>query len=414
MKKTIYTLLTFLSATALSFGQVVTPQVHSNGRVFYLPLNSTSQGADQNGNYGFEVFNSTYTEGLTGAANEAIVSGGSSSIIRTFTQSDLQAMNGTFTVGMWVRINGFQNLYSNLFEMGQNHFLRIAAPIGVNNVNFEYGFLDENGNYKLFGQTGSSAPVSIDASLFTGKWMHVALTSSVSGTDRYVELFINGILVQGFGFAAPSLPHFTQNEHFTIGSRFNTNNLTLAGSIQDFVWYNRVLTDDELRELACYANANITENDGALSVNTGMYTYQWLDCNNDNTPIQNATGNSYVFPGDGGYAVTVRRNIGCAVTSECFIVDTSSGGGGNLSIGDANQNNILVYPNPAKEQINIEGLEIGNEIEIVNILGVQVFRETAKSVSQKINVNTLANGVYFVRVTQINGEIFQHRIVVND
>jgi hypothetical protein len=413
MKTKLLSVITLLSANFMLFGQVVVPNMTSNGRVFYLPLNSTAQGADLSENYSFEVFNASYGTGLTGAANEAFVSNGSnSSIIRTFSQNDLQSMNGVFTVGMWVRVDQFPNLYSNLFEIGQNHFLRIAAPSGLNTVNIEYGFLDENGAYQLFGHANSPVPMQLNRATFQNKWMHVAVTSDVNVSLglREVKVFINGELLNGFQFFGEFMPHFTQNENFTIGSRFNSTTITLSGMIQDFVWFNRVLSSSELRGLGCYANANITENSGALEVNTGMYTYQWLDCDNSNAPITNATSNSFNVAQSGSYSVIVTRNTACQATANCFVVNLS--GGGNVSILENHEDALSVFPNPAHDLINLSGIKFGSRIELFNNQGLKVYEVPFTSENVTINTNNLSNGLYILNITNSNGESQQHKVVL--
>ncbi|MDR1725135.1 MAG: T9SS type A sorting domain-containing protein [Bacteroidales bacterium] len=74
--------------------------------------------------------------------------------------------------------------------------------------------------------------------------------------------------------------------------------------------------------------------------------------------------------------------------------------------GIAEITNISLYPNPAKDVINIEGEKI-NSIEVVDLLGKVVYqgKETA------IDVSNLARGNYFVRVQTENGTITKKVIV---
>ncbi len=73
----------------------------------------------------------------------------------------------------------------------------------------------------------------------------------------------------------------------------------------------------------------------------------------------------------------------------------------NASIVEEFQDNILIYPNPAKDFISIqEGVQF-TEIEIINVLGVLEQKFFQTDINNKITVSDLASGIYFVRI--ING-----------
>lgn len=52
---------------------------------------------------------------------------------------------------------------------------------------------------------------------------------------------------------------------------------------------------------------------------TGV-TYQWVDCDNNNAPINGETNQSYTPVNTGNYAVEI-TSATCTSTSDCFIVD---------------------------------------------------------------------------------------------
>jgi C1A family cysteine protease len=71
---------------------------------------------------------------------------------------------------------------------------------------------------------------------------------------------------------------------------------------------------------------------------------------------------------------------------------------------------ITVSPNPARDVINIAGIENAPaEIEIVDMRGVTLITETLQNHSQ-VNVSGLQNGVYFIRIS--TGEVRVMRKVV--
>ena len=67
-----------------------------------------------------------------------------------------------------------------------------------------------------------------------------------------------------------------------------------------------------------------------------------------------------------------------------------------LSVDDTEKNTHTTYPNPAREQLFVEGLGDGGEIEIVHLTGRTVFR--GKYNQAGIDVSTLPAGSYVMRV----------------
>ena len=80
----------------------------------------------------------------------------------------------------------------------------------------------------------------------------------------------------------------------------------------------------------------------------------------------------------------------------CSFIDTTSGISENFSI----TNDLKVYPNPAKETINIslkKNMNIQN-LEITNLFGERVYSNTINSNQCTIETTFLNNGIYFIRI----------------
>ena len=75
--------------------------------------------------------------------------------------------------------------------------------------------------------------------------------------------------------------------------------------------------------------------------------YQWIDCNNGNSPIAGATNNTYTATEPGHYAVII-SSLACTDTSICnelpYIVN----------IGKNEDKTVSIYPNPVKDIITVE------------------------------------------------------------
>ena len=73
----------------------------------------------------------------------------------------------------------------------------------------------------------------------------------------------------------------------------------------------------------------------------------------------------------------------------------------------ANENYISVYPNPAKDLLNVDittPIDITNaKSEITNALGQVVQTSFIKQTNTQLNIQQLNSGVYFIEVKTNNG-----------
>jgi hypothetical protein len=131
-------------------------------------------------------------------------------------------------------------------------------------------------------------------------------------------------------------------------------------------------------------------------------TYQWVDCNNANSMISGETAQTFTATVNGSYAVEITLN-GCIDTSACVMINTV--GINSLSSGTFN-----IHPNPANENITVEA-PANSLICVTNFLGQQVIELKASENQTKLNISTLAKGVYFVSVRSESQTITKRLIV---
>ena len=65
-------------------------------------------------------------------------------------------------------------------------------------------------------------------------------------------------------------------------------------------------------------------------------------------------------------------------------------------VGENEQANLQIYPNPAKESIRILGIEANSQVEIYNSLG-ELVKAISVNPDQEIGIRDLASGLYLVR-----------------
>ena len=82
------------------------------------------------------------------------------------------------------------------------------------------------------------------------------------------------------------------------------------------------------------------------------------------------------------------------------------------SISEINVDNIdvTIFPNPARENINIRGEEIIEEVIIRDMNGQVVFANTFNTNQVRVNVVDFKEGIYFVQ-TKMNSKFVTSKIV---
>ncbi|WP_242205320.1 polysaccharide lyase family 8 super-sandwich domain-containing protein [Aestuariivivens insulae] len=84
-----------------------------------------------------------------------------------------------------------------------------------------------------------------------------------------------------------------------------------------------------------------------------------------------------------------------------------------LGVEDYNEQNVIkVYPNPAKNSINIRGLESNRlySVSIVSLLGQYVGH--VQVINNQINISNIQNGIYFLRLQLDGGKTVTKKILV--
>jgi len=118
-------------------------------------------------------------------------------------------------------------------------------------------------------------------------------------------------------------------------------------------------------------NLTINTVDTTLMVNDLVLTsaisgasYQWIDCNNSNTPISGATNSSYTGTANGSYALMITAN-GCTDTSSCYAILTTG-------LTEKTFSNMLtVFPNPTTDQLTVDlgATRSKVTVEVRNLIG---------------------------------------------
>lgn len=294
---------------------------------------------------------------------------------------------------------------------GQWHHVAVVYdPAATTKVSlYVDGVLDVAGNLTTTVNTGSTVKLRVgkridDAKFFQGTidevrvWNVARTVSEIAGNKDIEFCSPQSNLVAYYklneGTAAGTNTGITSVADFSGSNNAGTlNNLALSGTSSNFT-AGAALTQTSI-------NNTLTNNSGVLTAteNGAGTTYQWLDCNNGNSPVASATNQTFTPVASGSYAVRITKN-GCVATSACELVSV-------LATNQVNfKNAISLYPNPTSDNTSVQ---LGETYESINvtlrtITGQIVSQHNFKNTNAfNLNVKEAA-GIYFVSVETNTGE----------
>ncbi|MCB9234097.1 MAG: T9SS type A sorting domain-containing protein [Bacteroidia bacterium] len=155
-------------------------------------------------------------------------------------------------------------------------------------------------------------------------------------------------------------------------------------------------------------NTLVTQNGVTLTAIATGVTYRWVDCNDNYAAVPGATNQSFTPVVNGTYAVIMNKNNCTEDTSACTTVIVL--GTAPLQAGLS----VKVYPNPARSQVKVDLSQVieNGTLELLSLQGqrLQQVSFTRQSVVE-LDLNQLATGVYFVRITTPTGHALQKLII---
>ena len=145
---------------------------------------------------------------------------------------------------------------------------------------------------------------------------------------------------------------------------------------------------------------------GTLSVPfTGASGYQWFLNGN---PIGGATSATFTPTVSGNYSVEIMGLAGCEGISPPLAVVVTS-----LSQSIDTKNEMAVYPNPVREIVYIDGVQAGQQYNWVlyDASGRQVLAGELQADRPQVDVHTVSDGLYMLRVVSSQGQASTFKVM---
>ena len=87
--------------------------------------------------------------------------------------------------------------------------------------------------------------------------------------------------------------------------------------------------------------------------------------------------------------------------------------GVGLNMSENQNNNVLVYPNPATDIVSIKmQTQVMEHLKISDIKGSILYAETLQSNQKQLNTSSLAKGMYFITITTKNGAVAVKKLMI--
>ncbi|MCB0697899.1 MAG: T9SS type A sorting domain-containing protein, partial [Chitinophagaceae bacterium] len=122
-----------------------------------------------------------------------------------------------------------------------------------------------------------------------------------------------------------------------------------------------------------------------------------------------AYNDASIIPGTYYATLTLKENGGTYEKDITFIFNKWGTNVGTY--GKNTDNNITMYPNPARNELNVTYSKDMNVkgISVYNLVGKQVSNYRVNGTSAKLDIDNIPSGIYFIRLTDNAGQVVATR-----
>jgi len=257
------------------------------------------------------------------------------------------------------------------------------------------------GSYQMSITQSAGAPIGYAGSPGDGAANCLSCHSGPGWTSQDITLTIDG--QDSIAYIAGQ----TYDIVVTIdgsGSTFNSGGFTITA--EKFGTQNKVGTWIGSNSVQVQSNSHVTHTNSSNTPSGGTlsWSFQW-------TAPAAGTGDIRFFVngivGDGNGA-----NTGDIMVSVVTLIPEDA----NSGVGEWNSMGNELYPNPAKDHINLGGLEGNIHYRITDLGGRVVMEGEERSWEDRcrIELDGLKTGLYFLQAESEEGQLISRRFLVND
>ena len=195
--------------------------------------------------------------------------------------------------------------------------------------------------------------------------------------------------------------------HFLYVQENQLTNLDLTNNLELYVLlcgYNQITNLDlsnnnNLTSVDCRTNNNLTYINIKNGNNENIFISGSQSSNFENLPSLETVCIDDV---NSDLALFIEAQVGHSInfTQECF-----------LTINEHILTNLIVYPNPVNEKLNIQSQSPIIKVEVYNLLGQLLISKYNQTTIKSINTTSLNTGVYFIKATDQNNNYTIKQII---
>ena len=422
MKTKLLIATMFFGITTL-FAQNIPSYVPKNGLVGWWPFNGNANDESGNGNNG-TVNGAKLTSDRNGKANTAYDFSLTSSNITTNVKGAIGQKPRTISLWFYYDKPNTSNDQWVMFGYGgATQFTQFVATVWPN----DKPCIDIGASYVTYNQN------------IIGNWHNYTLVydSIYGSTVKNIKAFIDGKLLTDINLQTSYFNIATENSA-SFPFRFGTPNAlqTFKGKIDDIAYWNRALSDQEIKKLylGCTketASSNsfssplyTTSSTVSLSAqpNGGVFTGNAITANTFDPSKAKLGKNTikYNFKNTSGCSDSTNFSLIVADTlgNTCSTYDTLKIKV-KLTTGiKANQiTSLNVYPNPTSDILIIAANDLdalnGYAYKIVDALGKLVYSKSIQNAITQIPLSSLGvKGTYLLQIIDASGTIIEGKHIV--
>ncbi|WP_164735500.1 T9SS type A sorting domain-containing protein [Pseudoflavitalea rhizosphaerae] len=354
------------------------------------------------------VVNSSYLQEFGGYYNFAVVSKPAGSANPTYTSTSLRSLTSTSTTISNLNMPG-DYVFSITAMNGPGAGPIMAAEYGCSGASL-------SGNFTIHVEEKINPNAGSDLTSCT---QSVPLLGNSAGAGTGLWTFIDGPAGASPTIASPGSPSTTASNLDFIGQyRFAWNITTPLGGCtgQDIVTY----------DITCALPVSLTE--FTATRQSAAVVLNWStasESNNRGFSIEHSTdGSTWTSIGfqpskaeggnsSGTIAYSYKHNSPANSTNFYRLKQIDFDGKWEYSPVRqirVNGQSILVYPNPAKDIITIQGLAGNETIQVFDATGRKVKQLSGMPQQQKISIADLREGTYHIIVVTREGNMSSHKI----